>query len=50
MIYMNIIKWIDNDLFSSSIGTNESVNFSEVLLTISQMFSEKYINYNKNLN
>jgi ATP-dependent DNA helicase 2 subunit 1 len=30
----------DNDLFSSSIGTNESVNFSEVLLTISQMFSE----------
>jgi ATP-dependent DNA helicase 2 subunit 1 len=30
----------DNDLFSSSIGTNESVNFSEVLLTISQMISE----------
>eukprot|EP00833_Pecoramyces_ruminatium_P009181 jgi/Orpsp1_1/1183213/evm.model.c7180000084270.1 len=30
----------DNELFLNSIGSNKNVNFSEVLLTISQMFSE----------
>jgi len=31
---------LDNELFESSIGSSDKVNFSEVLLTISQMFSE----------
>ena len=38
-----MITKIDNELFDTSVGSNEKVNFSEVLLTISQMFSEKYL-------